>query len=288
MNTLEHTSPYYWWMVTGAFSLCYTVGSYAIKAGIDCPKTLDPKNNNGKKSKDYHDYYGNYTSIIHAVLGFFLSMGIIFTEGATFGEPTSNQCHFVLAHSMGYFIFDSIQSEYHKYNALAMTFHHIGALLIFGFALLAQKYGNECIVIIAIGEVSNPFNLYREILKWYKEENTDKYHFTSVIFAIIFILARFVVGVFWIANFYISKTDFPFKLCSTLLWYVSWHWLFIIINMATKEFKQRATKTAGKSNFWEDAYAVFFKLRKSKMFSISYYLITAFITFGLLVIVHPW
>jgi len=284
---LEHTSPWYWWMVTGAFTLCYTVAGYAFKAGVGCPKDLDPINNNGKKSKHYYDYYGNYTSITHAVLGFFLSSYVLLSEGVTFGEPTTTKASFALAHSMGYFIYDTIQSEYHRYNALAMTFHHIAALLIFGTGLWTNKYGNECIMIVCMGEVSNPFNLYREILKWYKEENTDAYHYTSVIFAITFILARFVIGTVWIANFYYGKTDFGFKFFATMLWYVSWHWLFIIINMATKEFKQRASKSAKNSGFWDNAYAAFFKLRKSKKFTISYYLVTAILTFGMLVIAHP-
>jgi len=275
----------YWWTVSGIFAIIYAIAGAVSKVTFSCPPDLDPKNNNGKKTKDYYDYYGNYTSILHAIFSVIICGYVLVLEGVKFGEPTSTREYFVISHSLGYFIYDTIQSEYHGYNQLAMTFHHIGALLVFGFGLSLQHSGNECLLIILVGELSNPFNLYREILKWKKQENTDIYHYSSVIFAILFILGRFVIGIFWIIHFYPGKSHLGIKIIFALLWYVSWHWLFIIINLATKEFKQRNSSTGSK--FWEAAYSTFFKLRKSKAFISSYYIVTAIFSFGGLYIFHP-
>jgi hypothetical protein len=77
----------------------------------------------------------------------------------------------------------------------------------------------------------------------------------------------------YLAQLYPGRAHIAIKILASIVWFISWYWLFIIINLATKEFKQRNTTEGG---FSERAYAFFYKLRKNKLFLKGYYLIAAF------------
>jgi TLC domain. len=72
-----------------------------------------------------------------------------------------------------------------------MTFHHFAGIIVFGYSIYLQNSGSECVYAILLAEISNPFNLSREILKHFKEENTNKFHYVSLTFAVLFIITRY-------------------------------------------------------------------------------------------------
>jgi hypothetical protein len=73
------------WFIAICFTAIWTIIGKSCKLTFSCPKDLDPKNNEGKKTKKYYDYYGNYPSIIHAISSVLLGLFGILNEGATFG-----------------------------------------------------------------------------------------------------------------------------------------------------------------------------------------------------------
>jgi hypothetical protein len=254
-----------------------------------CPDHLNPKNNNGKKSKRYYDYYGNYVSICHAVVAMILSSYVLITEGLSFGIANTLAVKIAVYNSFVYFLYDTIISEYHRYNTPAMTFHHIGAVLSCAVICYTQANGAEFLASLLIAEVSNPFNLYREIMKHNKQESSKLYFKFSLTFASLFIISRFGFFPYLLTKFYPSPSNVYLKVMLALVWFVSWHWLFVIFNFAVKEikvFSESSQKKTDQTNTWNSIYLILSSLRKNKTFLIAFYVGAAWLSFGTLYLSH--
>ena len=262
-------------------SLCFN--------NFSCPDHLDPKNNNGKKTKTYYDYYGNYVSICHAVISMILCTIVFVTEGLTFGQPNSLATKIAIYNSFAYFVYDTIISEIHRYNTLAMSLHHVGALICTGVPCFTGANGCELAVSLIIAEVSNPFNLYREILRHKKQDGSKQYLQTSLSFACFFILSRFIAFPIVLAQMYPSQSHLALKMAIALVWFVSWHWLFVIFNFAVKELKvftDNNEKRPNVSNVWTTIYALLSSLRKNRTFLLAFYAGSFWLSFGTLYLSH--
>jgi len=74
-----------------------------------------------------------------------------------------------------------------------------------------------------------------------------------------------------------------------LVWFVSWHWLFVIFNFAVKEikvFSESNQKKNDRNNIWGSLYLVLSSLRKNKTFLIAFYVGAAWLSFGTLYLSH--
>mmetsp|Transcript_39370 Transcript_39370/g.35062 ORF Transcript_39370/g.35062 Transcript_39370/m.35062 type:complete len:283 (+) Transcript_39370:104-952(+) len=272
--------------VTTTLSLipCWFGVLYASMKVIPCPENLHPKNNKGKIVRDYHKYYNNYPSIFHAVLSVILCTIYAISVGFTHGKDNDPLCNFIIANSLAYFIYDTICAEVLLKPDLAMRIHHLAGMSVLAAVLYIQNSGSECIGALLLAEISNPFNLYRDILKLRGEGDSDKFFQYSLTFASLFIFTRFIIIPIWLPFLYPGATHLLVKVFCGIVWFVSWHWFFIIISLATKAFKQRA-KSAEES-VWEKMYKLFFKLRTSKAFLASYYATALYLCFGTLYFSH--
>jgi hypothetical protein len=257
-------------------------------AKIPCPEHLQPKNNKDKKTTEYFDYYGNYISMFHAITSLILSAYALSMEGLTWGSTTTWTMKVMSYNSLAYFISDTILSIIYGYLTPSMAIHHIASIICSGTVFYTQSCGAENALGLLIGESSNPFNLYREILKHQKKEKTSLYLQMSAGFVATFVIARFIVAPFYLFDLYAAPTAFPIKFMIALVWFVSWHWLFMIINFGMKAVKDAlgGDVKAGKANGWNTAYALISKLRKNKPFMTSYYLGAAWLSFGTLYLAH--
>jgi len=182
------------------------------------------------------------------------------------------------------FIHDTIASTLLGYLTGAMAFHHLASFLVTFSVFYLQSCGSEVATGIFLAELSNPCNLTREILKHFKLDKTKLYMFLSFGFAGIFAIARFVILPFFLAALYPAPTHLAVKIMAGLIWFVSWHWLFIIFGFALKAIKEATAN--GKPNGWTTAYAAFSKARKNKVFLASYYLGAAWLSFGTIYLAH--
>jgi hypothetical protein len=262
------------------------VGFVCFRA-FPCPEHLLPENTGKKRTKAYFNYYGNYVSILHAFATFGLTLYLILTEGVTIGQDNTSLGSFVLYNSLSYFIYDTLISEYYRYNTLPMTFHHLTTLGVVGFAVVLQKGANEVGIALLCAEISNPFNLAREILKHYKMENTKLFFLTSVTFASLYTVTRFIFVPLHMKIMYPGSTHIGIKLLAATVWFISWHWLFVIINLLCKEVRDFLKKYESKSNFWGGLYSFVTQLRKNKIFMAAFYATAAFLSYGTLYMVHP-
>mmetsp|Transcript_26601 Transcript_26601/g.23575 ORF Transcript_26601/g.23575 Transcript_26601/m.23575 type:complete len:174 (-) Transcript_26601:321-842(-) len=142
---------------------------------IPCPEHLKPKNNQGKRTSNYHKFYNNYPSILHAVSAVVLGIIYAFKEEASFGQPNNTFGSFIMLNSYSYLLYDTIASELLFHPDLSMRFHHILGVSLFGGSLFYDQSASELAYMLFIVEVPNPCNLYREILKLTKETESEKY-----------------------------------------------------------------------------------------------------------------
>jgi len=260
---------------------CASLSSPALRISLRKKK--------GKANKTYYDYYGNYVSICHAVLCVIICGYVFFTEGVSYGAENTFAVKVAIFNTMAYFIYDTIISEYYGYNTLPMTFHHIGALVGTGTVFFSGTSGAELAYTLFIAEISNPFNLSREILKHYKKDNGKLYFQLSLLFVGLFILARFFIFPFIAWGLYPSATHIVLKITLGVLWFISWHWLFIIFNFALKEIKKSVDKKdakPAKPTALDGLYNRLSGLRKNKPFLLSYYLFAGWISLGTLYMAH--
>jgi len=278
------------YLVLGALVGIYIKTSSVIMQKIACPEHLQPKNTKGKKTKEYYDFYGNYFSMVHAISSLTFSVFALATEGLTFGTPIDNNwsMKIVAYNSLAYFIADSILASLYGYLDAAMAVHHFASIIVAATVFISQSCGAEQALGLLIGESSNPFNLSREILKYNKQEKGKLYFQMSIGFILTFVGCRFIVAPFYIAQLYAAPTLLPIKLMIALVWFVSFHWLFMIINFGVKALRDALEGDAksGKGGVWTSAYALLSKLRKNKAFMTSYYLGTAWLSFGTLYLAH--
>ena len=102
-------------------------------------------------------------------------------------------------------------------------------------------------------------------------------------------MLRFIFFPFYLAKLYVSPSHILVKLITAFVWFISWHWLFIIFNLAFKElkiFNELEYAKDIKKNVWNKPYTLFVKLRKSKTFLGSFYLGAAWLSFGTLYVEH--
>jgi hypothetical protein len=266
------------------------VGIYAVISRatfkFPCPTQLQPQNNKGKKTSEYYNYYGNYISLVHAFASIILSGYALATEGITYNNQTTFAMKLAIYNSLAYFIHDTIMGSICGYLTVPMAFHHVASTIVAGSVFYLQSCGSEVAVGILLAELSNPFNLSRDILKAFNKDKSKLYFQLSLGFAGTFIIARFMILPFFLASMYPAATHLSVKIMAGLIWFVSWHWLFVIFGFALKAFKDAGDNGKDKPNFWLKPYAAFSKLRKNTGFLGAYYLGAAWLSFGTIYLAH--
>jgi hypothetical protein len=266
------------------------IGIYAITSracfSFSCPTQLQPQNTKGKKTREYYDYYGCYLSLFHAYSSIILTGYALATEGITFNNQTTFTMKLAVYNSLAYFIHDTIMGMICGYLTLPLLLHHFASTTVAGSVFYLQSCGSEVAVGILLAELSNPFNLTREILRYFKRDKTKLYFQLSLGFASSFVIARFIILPFFLAAMYPAATHLAVKIMAGFIWFVSFHWLFIIVGFALKAFKEAAGDGKDKPNMWLKPYAIFSKVRKNPAFLAAYYLGGAWLSFGTIYLAH--
>jgi hypothetical protein len=251
-----------------------------------CPEQLKPQNNKDKKTREFYDYYGCYLSMFHAISSILLTGYALATEGITFNSQTTFAMKLAVYNSLAYFIHDTIMGLICGYLTTPLLVHHLASTVVAGSVFYLQSCGSEVSVGIFLAELSNPFNLSREILRYFKRDNSALYFQLSLGFASSFVIARFIVLPFFLAAMYPAATHLAVKIMAGFIWFVSYHWLFVIIGFALKAFKEASGNGKDKPNMWLKPYAIFSKVRKNPAFLTAYYLGAAWLSFGTIYLAH--
>jgi hypothetical protein len=275
-------------LLLGSLIGAYFTFSKLSFSNIECPEHLKPKNTKDRRTKDYFDYYGNYLSMVHAYSSLLLTAYVLLTEEFAFNAPSTFAMKVAIYNSLAYFTSDLIISVFYGYMTAPLALHHVGSIVCTLTVFIAQTGGYETAVGIFLAELSNPCNLTREVLKHFKKDKTQLYGLMSAGFIATFVIARFFVIPVFLVSLYPSNSLLIIKFMFATVWFVSWHWLFIIFNFGLKAIKDGvdAEGKADKTHPIYKIYGVASKLRKNKAFLASYYLGTAWLSFGTLYLAH--
>jgi TLC domain len=94
--------------------------------------------------------------------------------------------------SFSYFLVDTAYGLLDGYNDLWMNIHHTIMFASYSISLYSNNVATEMMVSVFFGEVTNPFNLLRQI---YAEQERDaESKFQGLLFAGSFIFVRVFIG----------------------------------------------------------------------------------------------
>ena len=114
-----------------------------------------------------------------------------------------------------------------------MNIHHFVSIGSCAYGLYRQRYADVLILALFLGEITNIFYQPYVALGYYPKYKESSFKF-GVMFMITFICIR-GIGMFALAEFVQSHDNSLFlKVLFGVMWFLSLHWCFTIINKATK------------------------------------------------------
>jgi len=229
----------------GVSFICYTAISILNYRVTKCPASLNAPN----KTKEYRDFYGQHVSFVHAWITVLLGLYVYMLEGGVDYEMHTNQWHvIVMAHSLGYFMYDTCYAEYFGVHDTPMRFHHVFSLFG-GFTLYFSSYGGSAAVLsLLLGEVSNPWIMKRHIMRTKGQEQFLMYSVYEYTFAVTFLLIRSIGASFITYNMWISPINYVAKCNVSALYGIGLFWCFVILGMLHKKLKQeKAEPSCGRN-----------------------------------------
>lgn len=224
--------------------MCYTAIGVLNYRVTKCPESLTAPN----KSKEYRDFYGQHVSFIHAWIAVLLSLYVYLLEGGVDYEALTNQWHIiVMAHSLGYFLYDTCYAEYFGVHDTIMRLHHVFSLFG-GFTLYFSSYGGSVAVLsLLLGEISNPWIMKRHIMRTKGQEHYLMYSVYEYTFAVTFLLLRSIGATLITYNMWLSPVNVVAKLNVSALYGVGLFWCLVILNMLHKKLKvEKAEPSIGR------------------------------------------
>lgn len=160
-------------------------------------------------------------------------------DGAIFGDPrpqTNNQA-IILAFSASYFVLDLLWCLFYQTETKLMLFHHMYSCIAL-IRILTEGYsGTQTICGLGTAEVTNPLLQARWFLRSFGFQDTPLFVIVEVIFFLLFIFARILFGtIFVIAVIFSTSTNAEFKLLSSLIYILSWFFLFNIVKYVQHKY----------------------------------------------------
>ena len=181
-------------------------------------------------SKEVHSYHCLYNAFIHAFTTTILVIIKISLEGIKDGDIPSNFSYIILAHSLGYFMHDFVKNQLLASIDITSELHHIICLYGFATTLTNEYGGTEISNGMILAEFSNIFLKLRALMKFYNLKNNKLYFINELIFAIVFLLLRIVIGPLYTFSWiFHPKTPLVTVSFGTLLNLVSVIWISEIL-----------------------------------------------------------
>ncbi|KMT20711.1 hypothetical protein BVRB_1g006860 [Beta vulgaris subsp. vulgaris] len=148
-----------------------------------------------------------------------------------------------LAVTVAYLIYDMICSQFDKRSKSNVdnTIHHLVSIVGIGAGLFYQKCGTEMVTALFITEISSPFLHLREFLKELGYKDTDVNLAADILFAVIFSIARMVIGPYLSYVTLSANNPLLIKAMAIGLQLVSAFWFYKILIMVQYKFTKRTT-----------------------------------------------
>ncbi|KAJ8630199.1 hypothetical protein MRB53_023522 [Persea americana] len=151
-----------------------------------------------------------------------------------------------LAMTLSYLIYDFLCCLFDNHISLDNSVHHIVSIVGIGAGLVYEMCGSEMVVALWLTEISSPFLHIRELLKELGYKDTDLNLIADITFAVVFSVARMVVGPYLMYVTVMSDNNpLLVKAMAVGLQAVSAFWFYKIVRMVRyKLLKRKGTKKA--------------------------------------------
>lgn len=188
--------------------------------------------------KDYHFYYFQYPTMVHAIIGVIGDPLILYFGGFRYNQPNHLSHMFLMVHSMAYFAYDTIIEIYYKTDDMLTNFHHFFVLFGSFFHVRNTYSGYEYILMHLVAELSNPFIIVRTMLKIMNKKDSPLYAACEVLFAAVFILMRLVVTPFLLIAIYEGdNVIYSTKMCISFVQFIQLFWGYRVLLMVFDKVK---------------------------------------------------
>lgn len=142
------------------------------------------------------DVKNRIVSIVHGLtLAIFSAYEFYVTPGSC-GDPNTTYEKRLIYTAVGYFLYDFAAMAYYGLLDTAMSFHHWSCIVGMSLPLTRGVSANYVVQGMFVAEGSNPFMHVRQILRHYGLRYTRAYETMEVLFMIIYIFGRIIMGTY--------------------------------------------------------------------------------------------
>lgn len=172
------------------------------------------------------EYRSRAVTVIHGVFSATQGTTQCFKDNWTFDEPdkpTTDFQAFLIVISLGYFMEDLLWCLYYQTESKLMVAHHIYSCIALLRILRSEKSGGQTTCCLGVLEITNPLLQARWFVRSHGMRDTALFIATEIIFMVLFILVRIVIGSF--VCFLIVTTpenDWEYKFLSIIIYIISW------------------------------------------------------------------
>eukprot|EP00347_Sterkiella_histriomuscorum_P002553 403367705 len=265
----ERIDEYNWPLIIFVQFIAYFIMQYLARRFAPSPGTLESFKAK-KREGDYHTYYFQYTSFVHAFIGVVANPIILYMGSYRFNQPSHLYHKMLIAHAFAYFLFDTIIELSYNASDILINAHHI-VVLWCSYSHQTNTFGGyEYCMLHLLAEVSNPFLQIRTALRICGKTETWYYKLNEKLFAGVFIIARLILSpIIMIYIYEGNNVLFITKFGMCLVVFIQYLWgLKILYNiglMIKGAFKTEGDNEKGNIPGWARAFHdLFYAIEKDK------------------------
>ena len=177
--------------------------------------------------------------------------------------------------SLSYFWADTLFGLFYNTLTKDRLAHHFGVLIGLAASTTYGLFSFECSLSLVLAEFSNIFLSAREVLKYYQMESGALYVFNGIMFIISFLILRILGSLFLMPHLQSDpRKPLILNISAIILFWVSWQWVFQVINLGVKFFHEAYPDVKG----LKKVYGFLKVMRKPRYMMIYYIIVTWFTT----------
>ena len=154
-----------------------------------------PKGTTVSKVKEL-DVKNRIISVIHGLVLVIFSAKEFYVHPGSCGDTNTMYERRMIYTAVGYFLYDFFAMAYYGLLDAAMSFHHWTCIIGMSLPLTSGMGANYIVQGMFVAEASNPFMHIRIILRHYGLRYTRAYETMEILFMIIYIFGRVIMGTY--------------------------------------------------------------------------------------------
>jgi hypothetical protein len=216
----------------------YTLTYYFYSSVIPVPASLS--------QADKIKLRSFFTALTHSTLCLSLSFYSYYSDsGISYTQPTTRFqyviiCVSFIQNTIGYLIYDLVFGFLYKFVDLTMGAHHVCGI-VGGFVVLNEvtggslMIGNRYTATILFTENTSPLYQMKNVLRLYGMGDSIYCQICEILFGVLFLMIRPVVGWFLVYNIWICQFHFVLLCMSIVVYCLGIVWSYVILVIAKKK-----------------------------------------------------